>query len=145
MAIGKRTVVASIFNFLSGGMNTRPHAPHLQIYRLPITAILSITHRIAGLVLSFGMVFWVAFLVVMAMGESEFSRFQSIVQSIPGKILLWGWIYALFFHLCHGIRHLVWDAGYGFERDTLERYAFLELLCSAGLTLGLLMFISLRG
>jgi succinate dehydrogenase / fumarate reductase cytochrome b subunit len=126
-------------------MSERPLSPHLQIYRLPITAILSISHRITGLLLSAGVVLWVVFLMAVAQGAAQYAWAQAVLDSIPGRLLLWAWIYALFFHLCHGVRHLVWDTVHGLERDTLDRYAYLEIGASVLLTLGVLLFALLRG
>jgi succinate dehydrogenase / fumarate reductase cytochrome b subunit len=116
-------------------MSERPLSPHLQVYRLPITAVLSISHRLTGVFLSIGLVFWVLFLVALAQGEGAYGVAQGVLDSIPGRGLLWLWIFALFFHLCHGIRHLIWDTGHGLERSTLDRYAYLELGAAGALTL----------
>lgn len=126
-------------------MSERPLSPHLQIYRLPITALLSIGHRITGLVLSLGIVFWVVFLMALAEGEAEYARAQRVLTSVPGRLLLWIWLYALFFHLCHGVRHLIWDTVHGLERDSLRRHAYLEIGASVVLTLALFLFAQLRG
>lgn len=117
-------------------MSERPLSPHLQVYRLPITAILSISHRATGIFLSLGVVVWVTFLMAAAQGEAQYDTAQRCLDSVPGRVLLWAWIYALFFHLCHGIRHLIWDTVHGFDRDTLARHGYLELAASVALTLG---------
>jgi len=117
-------------------MSDRPLSPHLQIYRLPITGLVSITHRITGVLLSAGAVLWVVFLVSVAQGEADYVRAQGVLDSVPGRVMLWGWIFALFFHLCHGVRHLIWDTVHGFERDTLTRFAWVEIGASVLLTLG---------
>ncbi len=126
-------------------MSERPLSPHLQVYRLPITAVLSISHRITGVLLSIGAVLWVVFLMAVAQGEAQYALAQSVLDSFPGKIFLWGWIYALFFHLCHGVRHLIWDTVHGLERDTLARYAYLEIAASALLTLGAMIAARMGG
>lgn len=121
-------------------MSERPLSPHLQVYRLPLTAILSITHRMTGVFLSLGLVLWVWFLMAAAQGEAEYAGAQGWLDSILGRLLLWAWIYALFFHLCHGIRHLVWDTVHGLDRETLLRDCYLELGASVVLTLGVMIF-----
>jgi succinate dehydrogenase / fumarate reductase cytochrome b subunit len=126
-------------------MSERPLSPHLQVYRLPITAILSITHRFTGVFLSVGLVLWVVFLMAVAQGESQYVLAQAALGSVPGRLALWVWIYALLFHLCHGVRHLVWDTVHGLERDTLARYAWLEIGASVLLTLGVLSVTLWRG
>jgi succinate dehydrogenase / fumarate reductase cytochrome b subunit len=126
-------------------MSERPLSPHLQVYRLPLTAILSITHRFTGVFLSIGAVLWVVFLMAVAQGETQYAMAQTVLDSIPGRLLLWGWIFALLFHLCHGVRHLVWDTVHGLERETLARYARLEIGASVLLTLGVFAVTLLRG
>lgn len=126
-------------------MNQRPLSPHLQVYRLPVTAMLSIGHRITGVVLSIGMIFWVVYLLAAMQGGAAFETVQSVVASLPGRVVLWVWIYALFFHLCHGVRHLVWDTVHGLDRDRLDRDSFIEIAVSLVLTLGLLVFTVLSG
>jgi succinate dehydrogenase / fumarate reductase cytochrome b subunit len=118
-------------------MSERPLSPHLQVYRLPLTAILSITHRMTGVLLSVGLVFWAVCLMAVAEGEARFVWVQAILRSVPGILLLWIWLFSLFFHLSHGIRHLIWDTGHGFNRESLDRYAYLELVGAVLLTLGL--------
>jgi len=117
-------------------MNERPLSPHLQIYRLPLTAILSITHRITGVFVVVGIILLVLFLMGFAEGgEQRFLSIQSFLRSSLGRLSLWAWICALFFHLCHGVRHLIWDTGHGFSRATLSRFAYLEIAASIILTL----------
>ena len=108
-------------------MNERPLSPHLQVYRLPITAVLSITHRITGLWLLVGMAVFVIVLMSAADGSQPFVSVQILFRSTAGRLLLWTWLFALYFHLCHGIRHLVWDTGHGFCRETLTWHSWIEL------------------
>lgn len=115
-------------------MNDRPLSPHLQTYRLPLTAVLSITHRITGILLSLGMVLLVVCLMAIAQGATEFALVQEFLRAFSGRIFLWLWIYALFFHLSHGVRHLIWDTGHGFERASLDRFAGYEIIASIALT-----------
>jgi len=111
-------------------MNERPLSPHLQVYRLPLTAWVSITHRATGVFLSLGMILLVVFLLAVAQGPESFACVHSFSQSIVGRLFLWAWIYALLFHMCHGIRHLIWDTGHGYERETLDRLAVYEIVAS---------------
>ncbi len=115
--------------------NNRPISPHLQVYRLPLTGLMSISHRIAGILLSIGLLLFVYVLIAIASGEGAFATMQSLAGFWLFKLIYWGFIYALFFHLCHGIRHVIWDAGKGFDRERLNRYAVYELIASASLTL----------
>ncbi len=113
----------------------RPLSPHLQIYRLPLTAIISITHRATGVAITVGMLYLVTWLMGIAAGPDQFQNTQSFIDSFFGRLLLFFWSFALFFHFVHGIRHLMWDIGKTFEREKLDKIAFVELGASIGLTL----------
>lgn len=115
--------------------NNRPLSPHLQVYRLPLTGLVSITHRMTGVFLSMGLVLFVYVLFAIAAGEGVYSAMQGFMAFWLFKLVYWGFIYALFFHLVHGIRHLIWDVGKTFDRATLDKYAVYELIASASLTL----------
>jgi succinate dehydrogenase / fumarate reductase cytochrome b subunit len=120
----------------------RPTSPHLQVYKLPLTGIISITHRMTGVMLSAGLIFFVYIVYAVAGGSNTYTAMQALMSLWLVKLIYWGFIYALFFHLCHGIRHLIWDAGKSFNRDTLNRYALVELGCSLVLTLLTLILTS---
>jgi succinate dehydrogenase cytochrome b subunit len=115
--------------------SNRPLSPHLQVYRLPLTGIISICHRMTGVILAVGVVFFVGLLLAVAGGPDSFAPLQVLLDSLLARIVLFLWSYALFFHLCHGIRHLVWDAGHGFDKETMDKFALLELAASVGVTL----------
>jgi len=114
--------------------NNRPLSPHLQIYSLPITGIISISHRLTGVFLAMGLVGFVFMLAQVKAGMLTFLEMQTLLQTMPMQLLLSGFIYALMFHLCHGVRHLIWDVGQSFSRETLTRYAQIELAASFVLT-----------
>ena len=119
----------------------RPTSPHLQVYRLPLTGIISITHRMTGVMLSAGLVFFVYIVSSVAGGATAYADMQDLMSIWLFRLIYWGFIYALFFHLCHGVRHLIWDAGHSFDNDTLDHYARIELGCSLVLTLLTLIFV----
>jgi len=96
----------------------RPLSPHLQIYRPQLTSVLSITHRASGIALVLGTLVLVYWLLAAASGAEAYSSAQQLLGSWLGRILMLGFSFALFFHLCNGIRHLFWDAGLGFELKT---------------------------
>ncbi|MCH9051152.1 MAG: succinate dehydrogenase, cytochrome b556 subunit [Proteobacteria bacterium] len=93
----------------------RPLSPHLQVYRPQLTSTLSIFHRITGVALAAGMVLLVAWLLAAGAGPAPFAVAQGLLGSWLGMVVLLGFSFALFFHLCNGVRHLFWDAGWGFE------------------------------
>lgn len=115
--------------------NNRPTSPHLQIYKLPLTGLISITHRMTGVLLSVGLLAVVYLLWAVADGQTAYQSVQQGLQIGLVRCLYWGFIFALFFHLCHGIRHVLWDIGHSFDRATLNRYACIELAATVGLTL----------
>lgn len=123
-------------------INNRPISPHLQVYKLPLTGIISITHRLTGILLSVGLIFFVYILYALAGGVNAYSAMQAVMSLWQVQLIYWGFVYALFFHLCHGVRHLIWDAGKSFDRDTLNRYAIIELGASLVLTLTTLIILS---
>ena len=113
----------------------RPLSPHLQIYKLPLTGIISISHRITGVGLSIGLLFFAYSFFAIASGTDSYLNLQSLLNHPLGQISLWLFIYALFFHLCHGIRHLIWDVGLSFDKAQLHKNALIELAASLLLTL----------
>lgn len=121
--------------------HSRPTSPHLQVYKLPVTGVISISHRITGALLSAGLLLIVAIFYAVSQGADAYATMQSMAGFWLGKLIYWGFIYALFFHLCHGIRHLCWDVGEGFEPSTLNKYAMIELAAALILTLAAWIFI----
>ena len=113
----------------------RPLSPHLSIYKAQLTSVLSISHRATGVVLSVGTVFLVWWLVAAASGGSAFGAAQAFWGSWFGLLLLFGWTFSLFFHLCNGIRHLLWDAGWGFELRQTYLTGWAVVAASGALTL----------
>jgi succinate dehydrogenase / fumarate reductase, cytochrome b subunit len=95
----------------------RPLSPHLQVYKPQLTSILSITHRATGIALSVGTLYLVWQLLAAASGPDAYEIFQRFAGSWLGLLVLLGWSVSLFYHLLNGIRHLFWDAGYGFTLD----------------------------
>ncbi len=101
--------------------DNRPLSPHLQVYRLPFTALTSISHRISGVLLAAGALALVYWVVAAASGPAQYASAAALLGSWPVQILLLAWTFVLFYHLCNGIRHLFWDAGYGFELASAKR------------------------
>ncbi|MEX0809483.1 MAG: succinate dehydrogenase, cytochrome b556 subunit [Dongiaceae bacterium] len=97
----------------------RPLSPHLQIYRPQLTTVLSLLHRLTGMVLGAGAVALVVWLVAAACGPDAFACVQALAGSILGRVLLFGFTFCLLYHLLNGIRHLVWDTGRGLELDAV--------------------------
>ncbi|MEC9344842.1 MAG: succinate dehydrogenase, cytochrome b556 subunit [Pseudomonadota bacterium] len=113
----------------------RPLSPHLQVYdMLQITALMSILHRITGVVLAGGLVLVLWWLVALASGREYYEVVMGIAGSWVGRLVLFGFTWALFYHLCNGLRHLYWDAGWGFEIPSVYRSGWMVVIASAVLT-----------
>lgn len=98
--------------------DNRPVSP-FWIYRWQITMTMSILHRATGVALAAGSLALVYWLLAASMGPDVYAQAQALFGSWVGRILLWGWTFSLFYHLCNGIRHLCWDAGWGFDIKTM--------------------------
>jgi succinate dehydrogenase / fumarate reductase cytochrome b subunit len=116
-------------------MTNRPISPHLQVYRPQLTSVLSILHRITGVALAVGTILLVYWLIAAASGPEAFASAEALIGSWLGRILLFGWTFALYFHLTNGIRHLFWDAGFGFELKTVYASGWTVVALAAVLTL----------
>ena len=112
----------------------RPLSPHLQIYRPQVTSILSITHRLTGVVLAMAAVLLTYWLASAAYGPESFERAQALMESWFGRLVMFGFTFSLFYHLLNGVRHLGWDIGWGFELVTVRITGVLVLLSSFALT-----------
>ena len=99
----------------------RPLSPHLQVYRPQITSVLSILHRITGVALTFATLLLTWWLVAAAYGPEQFASAQAFLGSWFGQLVLWGFTFAVFYHLANGVRHLLWDFGWGFEIDQVRK------------------------
>ena len=99
----------------------RPLSPHLQVYRWQITMTMSILHRVTGVALAvgaFGLVWW---LLALAGGPESHAQFSDAANSIIGQVFLFGFSFCLIYHFFNGIRHLLWDIGWGFEIPKIDR------------------------
>lgn len=112
----------------------RPQSPNIQIYRPQLTSVLSIANRISGAFLSIAAVGLVAWLIAAAAGPKSYAVAQAILTSPIGQIVLFAVTFAFFLHLCGGIRHLVWDSGYGFELRTIYASGWAVVAMSVVLT-----------
>ena len=113
----------------------RPLSPHLQVYKPQLTSILSILHRGTGIVLSIGSIFLVSWILVLTLGESAYQIYSQLVNNWFGKLVIFGFTFGLFYHLSNGIRHLFWDAGYGYDLKDAYVSGFAVIFSSISLTL----------
>ncbi len=114
----------------------RPISPFMfpTWYRFQLTSTLSIVHRLTGIALALGSILLAWWLVAVAAGGKLFVATHAVIASPVGLLLLFGWSIAFFYHLCNGIRHLIWDAGYGFELRDAYRSGYAVLAATALLT-----------
>ena len=107
-----------------------PLSPHLQIYRWHVSSLLSITHRISGVINLLSLILIFFWLLVLSQGENGYEIFLIIMNSFFGKFILIGFTWSMSFHIFSGIRHLAWDAGYGFKIKTANISGILVILSS---------------
>lgn len=119
----------------------RPLSPHLQVYRWQITMVMSILHRATGVALALGSILLVYWLVSLASGPDAYAAALECLGSAPSMAILAGASFAFFYHLCNGIRHLVWDSGRGFEISQLYASGYAAIIASIALTAGFWLLI----
>ena len=111
-----------------------PLSPHLQIYRWQISSLLSITHRVTGILNLLGLVFISAWITSVGLGENLFEYFSVFLKSFFGKFILIGFTWSMSYHLLSGTRHFFWDLGYGYELKTANISGIIVIISSLLLT-----------
>lgn len=114
---------------------SRPLSPNIQIYRPQLTSVLSIANRISGVALAAYAVGLVIWLIAAATGPDAYATVDAFIRSWIGQVVLFGCTFSLFLHLCGGIRHLAWDAGYGFSLRAIYVSGWTVVGASVALTL----------
>jgi succinate dehydrogenase / fumarate reductase cytochrome b subunit len=112
----------------------RPISPFMT-YRWTLTMAMSIAHRITGIGLYFGTLLLVWWLLATASGAQAYATFQGFIDSWFGRVILFGYTFALMHHLMGGLRHLVWDLGYGYDPNEREWLTRAALIGSVSLTI----------
>ena len=112
-----------------------PLSPHLQIYRWQVSSLLSITHRISGVINLLALILIFFWLIALILGEDNYESFLLTINSFFGKFILIGFTWSMCFHILSGIRHLVWDLGYGFEIKTANISGAVVIISSLVLTI----------
>lgn len=115
-------------------MSERPLSPHISIYKPQISSVMSIMHRMSGIVLAAGSLLIMLWLWAGAYSQECYVTLQSWAIHPVGTIIMFGWSLAFYYHLCNGIRHLMWDTGRGFEIPCMERSGKLVLVAAVLLT-----------
>jgi succinate dehydrogenase / fumarate reductase, cytochrome b subunit len=119
---------------MANATQNRPLSPHLQIYKLIPTMVMSIVHRITGAALYFGTLLVVWWLIAAASGQAYFEWVSWFMGTIIGRLILLGYTWALLHHMLGGFRHFMWDLGYGFEKTFSTKLAKATLVGSLCLT-----------
>jgi succinate dehydrogenase cytochrome b subunit len=119
----------------SAAQRARPLSPHLQIYKPMLTMMMSIVHRITGAALYFGFLLLAWWLIAAASGPNAYGIFVAFIGSLIGRLILFGYSWALIHHMLGGIRHLIWDTLHGFEPAEREILTLATLAGSIVLTL----------
>lgn len=122
----------------------RPLSPHLQVYRPQITSILSITHRLTGVALAGGILVLTYWLTAATYGADAYATAMAVIGSWIGHVVLWGLLFSLYYHLANGVRHLMWDAGAGFDLPSVRRTGVLVIVFAVAMTaatLGCVYFV----
>ncbi len=117
----------------------RPLSPHVGIYRWQISNALSIVHRATGVLLAVGALVLVGWLLAVASGPVGYAKINAWLQGPVGGLLLFGWSFSFFYHLCIGVRHLFWDAGIGYEKQQARNSGLVVVAAAVLLTVGLWM------
>jgi len=124
----------------------RPLSPHISVYRVMINTVMSIVHRITGAALYFGTLLLAAWLVGAAMGERQFAMVNNLFGHPIGKLILFGYTWAIFQHMLGGLRHFLWDTGRGFQIWQVNLLSWLTIIGSISLTLATWFIgLTLRG
>ena len=117
----------------------RPLSPHLQVYKPQITSVMSVFHRITGVGNSIGAILIAWWFIAAASGPGPFDFINGFLTSWFGHLLLLGFTFSVCYHLCNGIRHLLWDAGYNFGLDAVRTSGLVALAAAGLMGVGLLI------
>lgn len=112
----------------------RPVSPHIQIYRPQLTSVMSILHRITGIILAIGAILFAFWLGSLAYYHHVAFAIFDFQASFLGRLFLFAWTLTLFYHLCNGIRHLFWDVGKGLELKQVYRSGWITVAATILLT-----------
>lgn len=113
---------------------SRPLSPHVQIYGVYLTMVFSFMHRISGFAIASGLLIFTWWVTALARGPESFALVQSVMQSWLGTLVLIGYSFMFFYHACSGIRHFVFDAGYGLDKISMRQSAIFIGATAAVLT-----------
>lgn len=112
----------------------RPLSPHLQIYKPQLTSVLSILHRATGAALAAGALLLTAWLFAALAGDDAFALVQGFRRSLPGQVMLFGWLFSFVYHFLNGLRHLKWDALFGLDMKSVYSSGWVVAIGAVAVT-----------
>ncbi len=125
--------------------DNRPLSPHLSVYRPQLTSVLSILHRITGIVLSFSVLLLVLWLAALSAGPESFARASALTGNILVQLVILGGVFSFFYHLCNGIRHLFWDMGKGLSIESAYRSGWTVVIAALVLAASVFAYAMMGG
>ena len=123
---------------------SRPLSPHLQVYRPQLTSVLSILHRMTGIFLLLGIMILSGWIISLSVGPSIFSSYQELLDTVFVKVCLVGLSFSMIYHILNGIRHLLWDVGWGLELKHVYVTGWIVISLSSLLTIALWIWLIIR-
>jgi succinate dehydrogenase / fumarate reductase, cytochrome b subunit len=130
------------------GLNTgveRPLSPHLQVYSPLVNMVMSILHRMTGAALYFGTILLAWWLTAAAVGPEYFAYVSGVFGTLAGKVVLFGYTWALIHHAAGGLRHFIWDSGRGYDLATIDKLSWGTVIVSVLLTIAVWAAALARG
>ncbi len=129
----------------SPGLPPRPLSPHMSVWRWHVTMFTSIAHRVTGVGLYLGALIAAGWALALAGGPQAYATYMGLLDSIPGKLLLFGMTVALFYHLANGVRHLIWDSGHGLDIRSANFSGVFVIAFSITAAIGLWLIAAIDG
>ena len=123
----------------------RPLSPHLQVYKMTISMLMSIIHRITGAALYFGTLLLAWWLISAATSPQYFNYVSSWFQTLPGQLIMVGYTWALLHHMLGGLRHFLWDTGRGFDLGTIDKLSWTTVVLSLAGTAAIWFLVASKG
>ncbi|MFK8030551.1 MAG: succinate dehydrogenase, cytochrome b556 subunit [Gammaproteobacteria bacterium] len=125
--------------------DNRPLSPHMTVYRPQLTSVMSILHRITGVLLSMSVLLLVLWLAALSSGPVSFANAQAFTSNVLVQLVIMGGVFSFFYHLCNGVRHLYWDMGKGLSIESAYRSGWAVVIVSLVLASSVFAYAMLGG
>ena len=126
-------IITIVYKFIM--QNNNPLSPHLQIYKWHISSLLSITHRVVGVINFFALIIICFWVISLFFGENFYRSFEIVLNTFFGKFLIISLCWTFSFQILNEIRHLIWDAGFGYDLKVAKISGVITLIGSFILTI----------